>query len=109
MKKILLTILLGLLVNSSFSQVTYFNYLDYSSEWRNYGSSFNGVYSSEEFSTTYFDGDTILSGKVYYKKYMLRNIVDHPYSGTVSNLYLNGPTFLREDSAGIFCGCSTSS
>lgn len=95
MKKLLFILSLLIIIKTSNAQVTYFDYLDYTSEWRNYGEGWNGVYFIEEYATTYFDGDTIINGSTYYKRYVYTNT--NMYTYPTFNLYLTGPTFIRED------------
>lgn len=102
MKIALLTILLLFTVNQTFSQVTYFNYLNYTSEWRYYYSGWSGFYMSDEYSTIYFDGDTTINGEQYYKQYNLRILTDYNTPQGTSTTYLNGPYFVREDNTGKF-------
>lgn len=84
-----------------FSQGNYFNYLDSTSQWHYHTSSFDLVCTAlNRYETVYFDGDTVLSGKFYYKQFRTR--IDSTYNscwGTnqVSN-YTTGPEFIREDS-----------
>ena len=107
MKKTLLTFFLLIIIKTSNAQITYFDYLDYTSEWRNYGGGWNGVYFIEEYATTYFDGDTIINGNTYYKRYIYSNT--NLYTSPAFNLYLTGPTFIREDNAKKFYEYSPSS
>lgn len=47
-----------------------YNYLDNSSEWRYFSSDISTATYS--WTTEYFDGDTIINGITYYKKYIIR-------------------------------------
>lgn len=94
-----LSILVFLLLSSIGlkSQVTYFNYLDYTAEWRVYGEGWTGFYSFNSYMTYYFDGDTLINGKSYYKQYITR--VDSNFQSPLNVVYINGgPLFIREDS-----------
>ncbi|MBW6482564.1 MAG: T9SS type A sorting domain-containing protein [Vicingaceae bacterium] len=95
MKKILFMLSLLMIIKTSNAQITYFDYLDYTSEWRSYGGGWNEVYFIEEYTTTYFDGDTTINGNTYYKRYVYSNT--NMYTSPTFNLYLTGPTFIRED------------
>jgi hypothetical protein len=81
-----------------FSQGNYFNYLDSTCEWRYFSSGWS-FYVTEEYSTVYFDGDTSINGKAYYKQFRLKKVVDYPGTNTITNYYLYGPGFVREDSS----------
>lgn len=103
MKKYIVLFLVLLFVNTAKSQMTYFNYLDYTSEWRYYSSGWNGWCCIDtDYSTTYFDGDTTLNGQQYYKRYTV-NI--HNGSSPVRG----GVSFVREDSVGHFLTYSPAS
>lgn len=104
MKKITFTFLFITLLHSSYAQVTYFNYLDYSSEWRNYAAGWTGLNGFDSYSTTYFDGDETINGRVYYKQYQtaVTTNYNHPFQGTYTETFLYGPSYVREDSNGIF-------
>jgi Secretion system C-terminal sorting domain len=106
MKRILFILSLLMIIKTSNAQITYFDYLDYTSEWRSYGGGFNGVYFIEEYATTYFDGDTIINGNTYYKRYVYSNT--NMYTSPTFNLYLTGPTFIREDNTKKFYEYSVS-
>lgn len=83
------------------SQITYFNYLDYTSEWRIYGSEFNGWCCIEtSYKTAYFDGDTTINGKVYYKQFTSVKKTTNNWATVTTSL--DGPVFFREDSTGKF-------
>lgn len=104
MKKITLILFLIIVVNKSYSQMTYFNYLDYTSEWRYYVSGWGGFYIYDSYETRYFDGDETISGVVYYKEYSIKIETEY-YSepiGPISNTYYGGPYFTREDASGKF-------
>lgn len=105
-KNLLLLVLFALNINHLCSQVTYFHYLDYSSEWRSYYSGWNGwCCMDSRYTTTYFDGDTIISGNSYYKSYsVVKNVT---FSGTTTSL--DGPYFVREDNLGRFLVYNTTS
>ncbi len=77
------------------SQITYFNYLDYTCEWRVYAGGFNGVVVEYQYKTIYFDGDTIINGNAYYKRYVK---INSTITGTKTNAY----DFMREDNSGKF-------
>jgi hypothetical protein len=102
MKKIALYILLISLTKLSYSQVTYFNYLDYTSEWRYYASGSTGINNFESYETVYLDGDITINGNIYYKQY--RKTVEinynHPFLGTYTENNLYGPGYIREDNDG---------
>lgn len=99
----------------SFSQVTYFNYLDYTSEWRNHsgglslyfiegtGNEFETIYYvAHSFSTTYFNGDTLIQGNNYYKRITLSKSY-YQNSPVVEINYSFSPfSFIREDVNGNF-------
>ncbi|WP_300565135.1 T9SS type A sorting domain-containing protein [Flavobacterium sp.] len=102
MKKITLLFLFIFIINKSYSQVTYFNYLDYTSEWRSYGAGWSGFYMYDSYQTRYFDGDETINGIVYYKEYSIAVNTDYYYGGPVSTTYVGGPYYVREDFSGKF-------
>ncbi|OFX19494.1 MAG: hypothetical protein A2033_08020 [Bacteroidetes bacterium GWA2_31_9] len=80
------------------TQVTYFNYLDSTVEWNTYSSGWNGINMVNSYSTTFFDGDTLINGKYYYKRFRLQvdsNFYSQSNIGVDSTLY--GLGFIRED------------
>lgn len=99
MKKILLLFILIVSIHSIKAQITYFNYLDYTVQSRSHGTGWSEVYD-----TDYFDGDTLINSKHYYKKYTLRKWIttQNPPANT-----LYGPVFIREDSTQKFWSYST--
>lgn len=103
MRKFILLIFIAFIADDIKSQINYFNYLDYSSEWRTYASGWNGWCCIDEYyKTTYFDGDTIINNNHYYKQYTLtRENNLQPTLGDVS--------FIREDSSGHFLSYSITS
>ncbi|MFA6923372.1 MAG: T9SS type A sorting domain-containing protein [Bacteroidales bacterium] len=65
-KLILLLLILTKITNLSYSQVTYFNYFDYSSHW----GEFDHLWGSGDYYVEYyFKGDTLINGNWYYKLY----------------------------------------
>lgn len=95
--------LLLLLVCSTFlcgkaQQITYFNYLDYTVEWSIYAGGWSGFYGYTVHTTCYFDGDTVLAGKTYYKGVILR--LDTNYTTPIAVDTEQYMFFMREDSAG---------
>jgi hypothetical protein len=102
MKKITLLIFLISLMNKSYSQGTYFNYFDYTSEWRYYASGWTGLNGFDSYETVYFDGDITINGNVYYKQYRktVETNYNHPFLGTYTENFLYGPGYVREDSNG---------
>ena len=103
MKKITLMILLTFSGNFVFSQTLYSNYLDMTSEWRNYSGGWNGVSAYSNYTTTYFDGLETINGKVYYKRYSKNLYNTTTFSGTpISELTLSNVTYFREDADGNF-------
>jgi hypothetical protein len=98
-KRLLIPILFALSLSAT-SQVTYFDYLDYTCTWKYYFSGFNGLWGYETFTTVYLQGDTTINSIPYYKQYRMVHQVDYPNgtggSPVISN-YLYGPGFIRED------------
>lgn len=77
------------------------NYLDYSSEWRYFTS--ESSTGTRIWTTVYFDGDTIINGFTYYKRYYIRK----DSSLQTGNVNISGPVFrpyLRENSNQQFLG-----
>lgn len=101
MKTIISFLFVVFLINTTRAQITYFNYLDYTSEWRIYGGGWNGWCCNEYYyKTIYFDGDTTINGQAYYKQFSsIKNILNN---GATITFSLTGPEFVREDSAGKF-------
>ncbi len=100
MKKIKITVLFTLLISTAYSQVTFFNYFDYTSEWKYYASGY-GTSAFVSYETVYFDGYENINGKAYYKQY--RKITQTNYgnpSQTYTENFLYGPGYVREDSDG---------
>lgn len=82
------------------AQITYFNYLDTTAEWRNYATAFNGISGGDTYySTIYFDGDTLVNNNYYYKQYTLILDSSTSFSGPSVTTQLFGPTLIREDSS----------
>jgi hypothetical protein len=108
MKKITLALLFLLTLNG-YSQISYFNYLDYTSEWRYYGGGWNGINAYDSYETRYFDGDETINGVVYYKMYSSSVVTQYnpPFGSTYSTIYAGGPYYMREDSTGKFYQLST--
>lgn len=103
MKKNITLFLIIFSLNTIKSQITYFNYLDYTSEWRNYSSGWNGWCCIDTYySTTYFDGDTTINNNQYYKRYTIT--VHNNLPPTIS-----GVSMIREDANGSFLSYSPSS
>lgn len=102
MKKITFLIIFISLMNMSYSQVTYFNYFDYTSEWRYYATGWTGINSYDSYETVYFDGDITINGNVYYKQYkkVVKTNYNHPFLGTYTENILYDPAYVREDSNG---------
>lgn len=101
MKKNLLSLLLFLVLQLSYSQ-PYSHYLDGTCEWKYYSSgwSINGYY---QYDTVYFDGYEVINGVSYYKQY--RNSTQTTiwwYGETTSETNLYGPGYVREDPNGSF-------
>ena len=102
MKKVILLLLL-VSANLSICQVDYSHYLDATSEWRYYAVGFTAVNSYSDYSTTYFDGNSIINGLVYRQEYVNSVRVTHWWSGTtISETTLSGPKYVREDNTGKF-------
>lgn len=104
MKKIILLLFLVLSLNDTHSQVAYFNYLDYTSEWRYYGGGWSGLNFFDTYETKYFDGDETINGITYYKEYSKSVVTEYnpPFGFTYSTEYFNGPSYIREDATGKF-------
>lgn len=100
MKKILVILFFGLLVQSSFSQVTYFNYLDYTSCWNLSGSAIFPY--TVWYQTTYFKGDTTFNGKTYYKKYSLTHRITYGGPTPIHDTISSGPEYIYETPSGYF-------
>lgn len=101
MKKILFLIFVIAFAKNGKSQVTYFHYLNYSSEWRYLDQEYN-VFSGfdTKYTTTYFDSDTTINNRQYYKEFS----VEVFNNGTPLK---TGPFFIREDSVNNFLQYST--
>jgi hypothetical protein len=104
MKNITLLLFLVIILNKTYSQITYFHYLDYTSEWRYYGAGWNGVNGYDSYETRYFDGDETINGTTYYKEYSKSVVTNYnpPFGSTYSTNYFGGPYYVREDSSGKF-------
>ena len=104
MKKI--TFLLLLLINVGYSQVTFFNYLNYTSEWRQY----RGGWGESGYNTYYLDGDQTFGSVTYYKFYRSEHKIETNiyFGGTTITDTVYGPSYLREDSDGKFWFYNTS-
>jgi hypothetical protein len=97
MKSILIIILFVICNIESKSQITYFKYLDYSVQIRQETGGFiPGIGGYSYAINYYFNGDTLINGKWYYKQYANYN-----------TYYNCGPfpinkSYIREDNAGKF-------
>lgn len=97
---LLLFLFTGLL---AFAQKPYSHYLDYSSEWYLYQKGNDGFRETKTYRTEFIDGDTIIGGQSYFKRYIIRldSIFPHnPPSSPYSQV--SGPRYLyamREDSS----------
>jgi len=90
-----------LFINLAYSQVTYFNYFDYSCEWKIYAAGWTGINAYDSYETVYFDGDTTINGNVYYRQF--RQVEETNYNtfmGTYTENFLYGPGYVREDNTG---------
>ncbi|MES2515327.1 MAG: T9SS type A sorting domain-containing protein [Bacteroidota bacterium] len=103
MRKLILLLSVVFSVNTIHAQITYFNYLDYTSEWRYYSSGWNGWCCVDtDYTTTYFDGDTTINGQNYYKRFSVT--VHNNLAPALSNV-----SFVREDINGYFLSYSPTS
>lgn len=104
MKKFTLILMLIFIGKIGFSQITYFNYLDHTSEWRSYNAGWTGLNNYTIYKTTYFDGDTIVNGQAYYKQYAksVETQINPPTGPTYTVSHFLGPFFYREDASGKF-------
>lgn len=93
-KTYLSLLLLVLTFGSSNAQITNSVYLDYSSLWHYYAGGWNGVYTYEQFTTTYIDGDTSVNGQDYYKQFRYVHLITN---STWHSYTLYGPNLIRED------------
>jgi hypothetical protein len=83
---------------SAKSQITYHHYLDTTYELRYYYAGWN-MYTTINYRTTYFDGDTSINGNWYYKVYTRQ--LDSAFSTPMQvDTMLHGPEFWREDTLG---------
>lgn len=103
MKKIIPLSFFFFWINNSFSQTSYSNYLDMTSEWRYYTNGFGFI----SYSTIYFDGYETINGIVYYKKYRKTLSYTSFFGNTTTELSLHGPYYTREDESGKFYTYST--
>ncbi len=100
MKRIILLIAFAIFFLNSKAQITYFHYLDYQTEWREYSFGIS-TYILKSYFTSYFDGDTTLSnGKIYYKKYVAEIDSNFKTPVTISAGVLANIELIREDSSG---------
>ena len=79
------------------ARMSYHHYYDSTTQWREYEGGWNGLYGYSHHYTHYFDGDTTIGSKQYYKQQTLR--LDSvfgmwPSTGTAS--FRSG--YIREDS-----------
>ncbi|MEY4926011.1 MAG: Secretion system C-terminal sorting domain [Bacteroidota bacterium] len=111
LKNTIATIVLCLNIGFASAQINYFNYLDYTSEWRVYGiSAVAGPWAvqyTKEYITYFIDGDTTINGLTYYKKYYaLKDSTAADFAGpytAVSNYVSHtSPSFIREDASNKF-------
>jgi len=104
MYKTILLLFSAFLANPINSQVTYFNYLDTTSEWRYYGGGFDGINFITNYQTVFFDGYENIDGIPYYKEYSNNmSIVSDLFSSPPDTTYhVYGPLYVREDSLGNF-------
>lgn len=103
MKKITLLLCLLSAIVTTQAQVTYFNYLDYTSEWRNFSGGWNGVAGFSNYTTTYFDGDAVVNGQTYYQFYeSVREVTSDFFGNPVIEENVYGPGHMREDPNGKF-------
>jgi hypothetical protein len=92
-----LVVLFSIGVNAQtqyYDDVTYFHYLDSTSEW--YIKSYDWIGGVHSYRTEYFDGDTTINGIGYYKKYYVES---NSLPDTVGRTFMR---FVREDSNNIF-------
>lgn len=86
-----------------FAQEPYSNYLDATSEWREYGGGWNGVAGYTTHTTYYFDGTTVINGVGYWQRYAkVRSTVGNWQGGTTVTEEVYGPISVREDASGKF-------
>ncbi|OFY71317.1 MAG: hypothetical protein A3G23_03940 [Bacteroidetes bacterium RIFCSPLOWO2_12_FULL_37_12] len=82
------------------SQVYYSNYLDSTVEWYRYSFSWNQGASWNTYTTIYFDGDTFIQGKYYYREcWLSKEIAKLIFGPPDTNIYFSCPYFTREDSS----------
>ncbi|MCF6130461.1 T9SS type A sorting domain-containing protein [Flavobacterium sp. AS60] len=94
------TFLLLMFVNVGFTQITFFNYLNYTSEWRQY----RGGLGETGYNTYYLDGDQTFGSITYYNFYRSEHKIETNiyFGGTTITDTVYGPGYLREDSNGKF-------
>lgn len=85
-----LTILIILCSNFLSGQITYFNYLDYTTKRIEVSTGWTGFSNYSITQTFYIGGDTLINGNWYYKE---KNITVNTLPWSVAS----GPRFIRED------------
>lgn len=93
MKKKLLLIIILFKFITSFSQ-TSINYLDETSEWRNYRGSWGDI----NYDTYYLDGTAVFNGITYYQFYRNEHKIATNFGVTTITDTTYGPSYLRENS-----------